>query len=379
MKSLFREIFKADVEHTYKAPARINLIGEHIDYNGGKVFPCAIDKYITAYVSLRKDKELHLFSKGKDMRVASLDNLDFNEKMRWEKYPLGAFYILSKKGYVFPFGLNILYESEIPVGSGLSSSAALLDLTVFLLSDIYKFSLDRKEITLLAKAVENDYLHLKSGIMDQAIIALGKENSGMLLDCNSFTFDYRDINLGEYEFVVLKSNKPRSLVESKYNERVEECEKALKALKKVYKVEKLVDLKVDQLSNAKVILYDDVLYRRVKHVVTETDRVNRFLNALKEENIPELGKILDESHLSLKDDYEVTGFHLDSLQVACKDAGAIGARMTGAGFGGCAIALIEKEYFPIFKKRVTTRYLELTGLKPDVFEIKIVSGVSKIN
>ena len=375
----FREIFKADVEHTYKAPARINLIGEHIDYNGGKVFPCAIDKYITAYVSLRKDKELHLFSKGKDMRVASLDNLDFNEKMRWEKYPLGAFYILSKKGYEFPFGLNILYESEIPVGSGLSSSAALLDLTVFLLSDIYKFSLDRKEITLLAKAVENDYLHLKSGIMDQAIIALGKENSGMLLDCNSFTFDYHDINLGDYEFVVLKSNKPRSLVESKYNERVEECEKALKALKKVYKVEKLVDLKVDQLSNAKVILYDDVLYRRVKHVVTETDRVNRFLNALKEENVPELGKILDESHLSLKDDYEVTGFHLDSLQVACKDAGAVGARMTGAGFGGCAIALIEKEYFPKFKKRVTTRYLELTGLKPDVFEIKIVSGVSKNN
>lgn len=379
MKSLFREIFKADVEHTYKAPARINLIGEHIDYNGGKVFPCAIDKYITAYVSLRKDKELHLFSKGKDMRVASLDNLDFNEKMRWEKYPLGAFYILSKKGYNFPFGLNIYYESEIPVGSGLSSSAALLDLTVFLLSDIYKFSLDRKEITLLAKAVENDYLHLKSGIMDQAIIALGKENSGMLLDCNSFTFDYHDINLGDYEFVVLKSNKPRSLVESKYNERVEECEKALKALKKVYKVEKLVDLKVDQLSNAKVILYDDVLYRRVKHVVTETDRVNRFLNALKEENVPELGKILDESHLSLKDDYEVTGFHLDSLQVACKDAGAVGARMTGAGFGGCAIALIEKEYFPKFKKRVTTRYLELTGLKPDVFEIKIVSGVSKNN
>lgn len=379
MNTLFREIFKSDIEHTYKAPARINLIGEHIDYNGGKVFPCAIDKYITAYVSTRKDKELHLFSKGKDLKVHSLDNLDFNEKMRWEKYPLGAFYILSKKGYNFPFGLNIYYESEIPVGSGLSSSAALLDLTVFLISDIYKFNLDRKEVTLIAKAVENDYLHLKSGIMDQAIIALGVKDSGMLLDCNSFSYTYHDVNLGKYEFVVLKSNKPRSLVESKYNERVEECEKALSTLKKVYKINKLVDLSIDQLNNAKVILYDDILYRRVKHVVTEVNRVNRFLLALNEGNILELGKILDESHLSLKDDYEVTGFHLDSLFAASKDAGAIGARMTGAGFGGCAIALIEKEYFPKFKKRVTTRYFELTGLKPDVFEIKIVNGVSKIN
>ena len=379
MNKSFHELFKSDVEHTYRAPARINLIGEHIDYNGGKVFPCAIDKYIYAYVSTRKDKEIHLFSVGKDLKVCSLDDLEFRENMGWEKYPLGVFNVLSKKGSKFPFGLNIYYESDIPVGSGLSSSAAILDLTVFLVSDIYKLKLDRKEVSLVAKAVENDYLHLRTGIMDEAIIALGEKDAGMLLDCDTFTYSYHKINLLDYEFVVLKSNKPRSLIESKYNERVDECERALATLKKVYKIDKLTDLDVAQLSNAKVILYDDVLYRRVKHVVTEVDRVKRFISALDDENILEIGHILDESHLSLKDDYEVTGHHLDSLQEACKYAGAVGSRMTGAGFGGCAIALIQKDYFPKFAKRVAVRYYELTGLKPDVFEIKIVEGVNKIN
>lgn len=379
MNALFRKLFKANIEHTYRAPARINLIGEHIDYNGGKVFPCAIDKYIYAYVSTRKDNEIHLFSGGKDLKIASLDALEYNEQMHWEKYPLGVFYILKKKRYEFPFGLNILYDSDIPVGSGLSSSAAILDLTVFLVSDIYKLKLSREDITLIAKDVENDYCHLKSGIMDQAVIALGRKDSGMLLDCNSFTYSYNKINLGKYEFVVLKSNKPRSLVESKYNERVEECERALSKLKTVYKIDKLTDIIPSQLNNVNVILYDEVLYKRVKHIVSEVDRVNRFIIALNENNISELGNILNESHFSLKNDYEVTGFHLDALQKAAIDSGAIGARMTGAGFGGCAIALIEKEYYPKFKKRIITRYFELTNIKPDVFEVNIVDGVNKIN
>lgn len=377
-KNQFIELFKKEPSYYYKAPARINLIGEHIDYNGGNVFPAAINRYIYACVDKRIDKQIHLKTSFDDREVIyNLDNLEFTPEMDWEAYPLGVIYILQKHGYDINHGLNITFDSEIPMASGLSSSAAMLDLMVYLVSDIFSLGLSREQITLFAKEVENDYCHLKSGIMDQAIIALGKANNALLLDCNKFKYSYVPVDLGEYEFVVLQSNKPRQLIESKYNERVDECQSALKAIKKEYNVNTLCELHVEDLPRIKELLNDELLFKRVRHVVKENARVNDFINALKNKDILTLGNLLKESHISLQEDYEVTGLHLDALYYASMSSKAIGARMTGAGFGGCAIALIKKSDYQFFKKSVEEKYLKATGISPTIYEIEIVDGVNK--
>lgn len=375
----FKQIFKSEPEHLYRAPARINLIGEHIDYNGGKVLPACISKYIYASVGKRDDEQIILKTTfDGDLKQKSLQNLAFNEEMSWEKYPLGVFYVLKDKGYRIPFGLNIVYDSEIPMASGLSSSAALLDLTVYLVNDIYALGLDRKQITLIAQEVENSYCQLKSGIMDQAIIALGKEKQALLLDCASFTYTYCPMDLGDYEFVVMQTNKPRKLIESKYNERVDECQRALALLKSHYSINNLAELKVSDLKKVESLLGDALLYKRVRHVVKENQRVYDFIEAMKKGDVKTLGRLLNESHLSLKDDYEVTGQHLDSLYEAALQANALGARMTGAGFGGCAIALIQKSDFPKFANLVKGSYKKDIGIDADVYEVDIVDGVNRI-
>ena len=375
----YKQIFKSEPSYLYRAPARINLIGEHIDYNGGKVLPACISKYIYASVGKRDDEQIILKTTfDGDLKQKSLQNLAFNNEMSWEKYPLGVFYILKQKGYKIPFGLNIVFDSEIPMSSGLSSSAALLDLTVYLVNDIYALGLDRKQITLIAQEVENSYCQLKSGIMDQAIIALGKEKQALLLDCASFNYTYCPMDLGDYEFVVMQTNKPRRLIESKYNERVDECQRALALIKKHYSISNLAELKVSDLKKVESLLGDALLYKRVLHVVKENQRVYDFIEAMKKGHVKTLGRLLNESHLSLKEDYEVTGQHLDSLYEAALQANALGARMTGAGFGGCAIALIKKSDFSSFASKVKESYKKDIGIDADVYEVDIVDGVNRL-
>ena len=378
LDQLFFENFHDRPESLYKAPARINLIGEHIDYNGGKVLPAAISCYITALVSKREDMVISTYSSNLGTLFSTdLRSIKYAKENDWANYVFGVFYTLRSAGYRIPFGLNILIDSQIPLGSGLSSSAALLDLITFIANDIYNLGISMKNIAKLAQNCENSFCGLKSGIMDEAAIALGLKDKCLLLDCAKFEYEYIDLNLGDYTFVVLKTNKPRALVESKYNERVEECEKALSLINQEFNINNLCELYVDDLPKVEQLINDNVIYRRVRHVVTENYRVYQFVKALRHKSIELLGELLDASHSSLKFDYEVTGEHLDTIVEAAKVAGAIGARMTGAGFGGCAIALIKKEDYRKFKMDVEHYYYNEIGIMPEVFNVDIVDGPSK--
>ena len=380
LTSLFKQVFNKDVEAIYRAPARVNLIGEHIDYNGGKVLPCAISCYIKGLVSKREDGLILAYSTNYSNTFScSIKNINYFKENDWSNYVFGVFDILKQERYSIPFGLNILLDSNIPLGSGLSSSAALLDLVLYIANDMYNLNLDLKTIARLAQKTENEFCGLKCGIMDQAAIALGKKDKAILLDCNRFECEYQDIDLGEYSFVILKTNTPRNLVDSKYNERVEECQKALSLVKSRLNVNTLCELKTNQLEEVKELIDDELVYKRVRHVVTENDRVNRFMSALEKKDIKELGNLLNQSHQSLKEDYEVTGLYLDSIVEAALESNAVGARMTGAGFGGCAIALIRTIEFPQFKRKVESIYYQKTGINPEVFQVDIVDGPTKIN
>ena len=373
------EYLKENSDYIYQAPARINLIGEHIDYNGGLVLPACVNLYLKAYVKKREDNKIRLQSQGfKNVVEVDLNHLQYNPRYKWAVYVIGSFYILKYNKFDIPYGLDIYFESDIPPGSGLSSSAAIIDVTLFLISDVYNLNISRLDITKYAKKVENDYCCLKSGIMDQAIIALGKKNNALLLDCNKIEYSYKNMILDDYSFLILKTNKPRKLTESKYNERVDECGKALNIIKNKYNVNNLCELNPDLLDDIKSLLNNEILFKRVKHVITEQDRVNRFSIALENGDINTLAKLLNESHESLKNDYEVTGIHLDTIVEAAINSGAIGARMTGAGFGGCAIALIKKDKILGFKEKVISYYEQRLNIIPDVYIIDIVDGVNRI-
>ena len=379
LDQLFFENFNTQPESKYKAPARINLIGEHIDYNGGRVLPAAISCYISALVSKREDTVVSAYSSNIGTKHScELSQIKFDSTHDWANYVFGVFYTLRSEGYRIPFGLNILIDSQIPLGSGLSSSAALLDLVTYIANDIYNLGISMKNIAKLAQNCENSFCGLKCGIMDQAAIALGLANKCLLLDCAKFEYEYIDLDLGDYTFVVMKTNKPRALVESKYNERVEECEKALQLIQKEFPVKNLSELSIDDLPRVEELINDETIYRRARHVVTENYRVQQFVKALRHNNIELLGELLDGSHASLKFDYEVTGEHLDTIVEAAKIAGAVGARMTGAGFGGCAIALIKKDTFKQFKIDVEHYYYNEIGIMPEVFNVDIVDGPIKV-
>ena len=379
LESLFETTFKAKCQSVYQCPARINLIGEHIDYNGGLVLPSAISLYIKGYVSKRDDRYIKVYSSNFENDFSILmDEIQYEPRYNWANYVFGVFKILEQEGYKIPTGLNILINSEIPLGSGLSSSAALLVLVFYIVNDQFKLNVSLENIAKLAQKVENTFCGVNSGIMDEAAIALGKKDKALLLNCASFDYEYKDIDLGNYTFVVLKTNKPRRLVESKYNERVKECQQALKIIKAKYPIVNLCDLQVNDLINVKSLLDNDLLYRRARHVVKENERVLEFTKAMKNGDVKTMGVLLKQSHESLRDDYEVTGPHLDIICECALKAGAIGARMTGAGFGGCAIALINKNDFESFKDKVEKSYFERLNLQPDVLQVDIVDGPSKL-
>ena len=379
LESLFETIFEEKCLNVYQSPARINLVGEHIDYNGGLVLPSAISLYIKGFVSKREDGYISVYSSNFEDRHSVLtDQIEYDPSYNWANYVFGVFKILKAEGYKIPTGLNILIDSEIPLGSGLSSSAALLVLIFYIANDQFELNIDLKTIARLAQKVENSFCGVNSGIMDEAAIALGKKNKALLLDCSAFDYEYKDISLGDYTFVVLKTNKPRKLIESKYNERVNECNKALSILKEKYNISNLCELKSKDLNEIKYLLDDKLLYKRVRHVVTENERVHDFSYAMNKGDINLMGTILNASHESLKNDYEVTGEHLDTIYESALVAGAVGARMTGAGFGGCAIALINKNNFDSFKEKVEKSYFEKLNIHPDVLKVDIVDGPKKL-
>lgn len=363
----------------FSSPARINIIGEHIDYNGGKVFPSCIDRYL--YIALRKRKDSKIFYK--DMRFPLSFVFDINEKFAFKKendyanYLNGILSSLKEKGFVFPSGFELLIASNIPAGGGISSSSALECGFAFAVSESFGFKIDRIQIAKLGQESEHNFMNVNCGIMDQFIIACGKENNAMLLDCATLDYEFVPLDLGEYRFVVMNTNKVRKLADSKYNQRRSECEKALEILKsKGIKKDSLCEILPEEWTQWKPLVEDEILRKRVNHCVSENSRVLRAKAALEKGNLAELGNLLNESHKSLKEDYEVTGLELDVLaETSQKQSGCLGSRMTGAGFGGCAIALVHKDKIPEFIENVQNEYEKKVGYKAGFFACKSGSGV----
>lgn len=364
--------------HCFFAPGRVNLIGEHIDYNGGFVFPAALSLGIYGMLRFRSDRTISLKSMNASLEVT----VDLQQTIRyslqddWANYPKGVIKDLLERGHTLG-GYDILFFGNLPDGAGLSSSAAMLVLTAFMLRSAEGDSnIDRIELAKTCQAVENEFIKVKCGIMDQFAVAMGRSDFAILLNCQTLDHQYIPFVLGEYCLVIMNTNKKRELAESKYNQRRDECEQILEIIRRHRPVANLC-----QVSSAEIKKYieDEVLRRRAYHAVSENARVLLAAKRLEQGDIVGFGGLMTESHTSLRKDYEVTGLELDSIvDHALKATGCIGARMTGAGFGGCAIALVERGALEKFKLAVTQGYQRDTGLKPEFYAADIAEGVKKI-
>ncbi len=378
----------------FASPARINIIGEHIDYNGGKVFPTAIDKYLYCAIRKRNDTKIvynDLFFDG-SYTFDINDNFKFDPANDYANFLNGIMSCMKKRGCKFDCGFDCLIASNVPSAGGISSSSALECGFAWAVSETFGFNISRKDIALMGQQSEHEFMNVNCGIMDQYIIATGKKDTAELLDCAKIEHEYVPLNLGDYRFIVMNTKKKRRLADSKYNERRAQCEEGLailknaaitlKAVGKITNTKDLPDLcslTPAQFEECKSAIKDDVILRRVRHCVTEMDRVLQAVEALKANNLQKLGRLLYTSHNSLRDDYEVTGLELDTLvDVASKQEGCIGARMTGAGFGGCAIALVHKDKTGQFIQNVQKEYTKVVGYEGGFFACSSGDGVREI-
>jgi len=366
---------------SYFSPGRVNLIGEHIDYNGGLVFPAAIKLGTYGAFSLRKDKLFRFysinFSKDGIINV-DLNNLEYQAKHTWANYVKGIINEFIVRGFNIIYGFDLIVYGTLPTASGLSSSASIELLIAYALNDMFKFNLSRKYLALMSQHVENNYMGMHCGIMDQLVIAEGKKDRALLMNTATLEITPVQAKFIGYEWIIMNSNYPRKTTDSKYNQRRMECDLALDIIKKHLDVNYLCELNLAQLENLRPHFLNEVLYNRAKHAVTEQDRTLKSKIAMENQDAKAFALLLDESHQSLKLDYEITGFHLDTLVEAAKTYGAIGARVTGAGFGGCAIALVPEEKVKEFNLNVGQSYFEKTGLKADFYNVTFEHGVHEL-
>ena len=365
-------------EYTYivTAAGRINIIGEHIDYCGGKVMPAALSLKNTVYVRPNGTNTINLsWTTLPDKVSLDIDKLESYKGLKYGNYQAGAALMWKNAGHKV-IGCDMLHDCTVPFGSGLSSSAAIEVSTIAALATVAGDSFDSVDVALKAQRAEREYTGVNCGIMDQYASACGKKNSVMLLDCSTVKCDYLPLNLGDYSLVIINCNKPHNLVESKYNERRAQTEEALSILKTVLPVSCLAEVSVEQFEKYGKKLSGKV-YDRCKHVVEECERVNKAAAAMKSGDILLLGKLLNESHKSLKELYEVTGAELDALAAAAQAHPAcIGSRMTGAGFGGCTISLVHKDGVDDFKKVVSAEYLNKIGYECKIYDAEIADGIT---
>lgn len=364
------------------SPGRVNLIGEHTDYNGGHVFPCALNFGTYGAIALRDDKVVRMYSENFDDKgIISFDieNLKNDKEHDWANYPKGVIDVLRKHGYDVNKGFDMFVYGNIPNGAGLSSSASLELLMAVMMNDIYDFNIYRVELVKYCQEAENDFIGVNCGIMDQFAIGMGKDSSAILLDCNTLEYKYSNVNLKDEVIVIANTNKRRGLADSKYNERRGECEEALKELQGELKINALGELTEDEFEKNKHLIKNDVRAKRAKHAVYENQRTLKAVKALENNDIDTFGKLMNESHNSLRDDYEVTGKELDTLvDLASKQEGTIGSRMTGAGFGGCTVSIVKKPMVEKFIKNVGKEYKEKIGYDADFYVANIGSGTREI-
>ncbi len=363
----------------YFAPGRVNLIGEHTDYNAGHVFPCALTIGTYAIVRKRTDRNLRFYSVNFEhlgVISSSLDDLTAAREAGWTNYPKGVIWAFGQKGYVIDCGMDILLYGNIPNGSGLSSSASVEVVTGVALRDLFGLTeITMTEIALIGQFSENKFNGVNCGIMDQFAIAMGKKDMAIFLDTADLSFVYAPICLKQEKIVIACSNKKRGLGDSKYNERRAECEMALSELQNVIEVNGLGELTEEQFEAHKDAIHSEVRQRRARHAVTENQRTIRAVACLKEGNLEEFGKLMNASHISLRDDYEVTGKELDALvEAAWKQDGVIGSRMTGAGFGGCTVSIVREDAIDSFIQNVGKAYKDQIGYAADFYVVEVGDG-----
>ncbi len=363
------------------APGRVNLIGEHTDYNGGHVFPCALS--MGTYVAIRKraDRKLRFFSENfteSGIYELSLDSLAPRSNRTWTAYPCGVIWAMAQEGKEIPFGFDMWVYGNIPNGSGLSSSASLEVVTGYALGKIFDIPMSNDHIAILGQKAENGYVGMNCGIMDQFAVAMGKEGCAIYLNTATLEYQYAPLSLDGCDILIMDTRKKRGLKDSKYNDRVKECAQALEILRQHGEAPTLCEATEETLEAAKADM-PEVIYRRARHAITEDVRTQRAVKALENNDLKEFGLLMNASHESLEKDYEVTGKELDSLvHHAWECDGVIGARMTGAGFGGCAVALVSSDYTEAVKKYVAEIYNKETGLTAAFYIASVGNGPMEV-
>ena len=375
----FEEVFgDSEGAKVYFAPGRVNMIGEHTDYNGGHVFPCALTIGTYAVARKRADRKLAFFSmnfEGLGVLESSIDELTPQKEAGWTNYPKGVMWAFSEKGFTLPCGIDLLLYGNIPNGSGLSSSASVEVVTGFILRDLFGFDVTNQDLALIGQYSENNFNGVNCGIMDQFAIAMGKAGHAIFLDTADLSFTYAPIALRDAKIVIACSNKKRGLGDSKYNERRSQCEAALAEIQKVKAIKALGDLTEEEFEQVKTAITDPVCVRRAKHAVYENARTIKAVEALEAGDVELFGQLMNASHVSLRDDYEVTGIELDTLvEEAWKIEGVIGSRMTGAGFGGCTVSIVKNEAIEKFVECVGSAYEQKIGYAADFYVVEIGDG-----
>ncbi|MBM7690865.1 galactokinase [Peribacillus deserti] len=387
LRELFRDQYGYEEGvRIFFAPGRVNLIGEHTDYNGGYVFPAALTFGTWAAAAPRKDREYRLASANFPSTAACSvkEELVYKQEDDWANYPKGVLkellQLAGQDGSEQYLGADVLYYGNIPNGAGLSSSASIELVTGLALSKLAGLEIPMIELVKIGQNAENRFVGVNCGIMDQFAVGMGKENQAMMLKCDTLEFKYVPVKINGYKLVIINTNKRRGLADSKYNERRAQCEEALAIIQQHLKgVQNLGEVSAAKWENVKGFIENEVIRNRAEHVIAENERVLAATQSLQENDILAFGELMKQSHESLRDLYEVTGFELDTLfEEASKIEGCVGTRMTGAGFGGCNVSLVKEEAVDEFKDKVAKNYTETTGLEPAFYVCKIGDGAKEI-
>lgn len=380
LKAKFIEKYGEGEINGYFSPGRVNLIGEHTDYNGGFVFPCALSFGIYCLIRTTERKTVRFASLDLPFEAeVNVEELNKPIGKEWVNYPIGVFAQFMKKGLTFDKGADLLFYGDVPTGAGLSSSAALEVVTGVLINDTYGFGIDRVELAKMGQKAEHEFALVNCGIMDQFVSAMGKKDHAVFLNCDTLSYDLVPVKLDGVKIVISNTNSPHKLDSGKYNERVAECQEAVKAIQPFKQISALGEISWEDFIKVEDKIENETVRRRARHVVSEIQRTEDAVKALRAGDLARFGILMNASHDSLRDDYEVTGFELDTMvEEGRKISGVIGTRMTGGGFGGCTVSLVKDEAIETFKSQVGENYLKKTGLTPVFYVAEIGDGGKKL-
>ena len=382
---MFAELFgDSEGARFYFSPGRVNLIGEHTDYNGGHVFPCALTLGTYGAARKREDNKIHFYSMNLDsfgVVEASLNDLTNKKEYNWANYPLGVVWAFKEKGHTITSGFDMVIWGNIPNGSGLSSSASLEVLTGVILTDLFEIKdLSMTDLALIGQYSENNFNGCNCGIMDQFAVAMGKKDHAIFLDTSDLSYEYAPCVLDGAKIVITNSKVKHSLVDSAYNDRRNECAAALKALQSELDIQALGDLTPEEFEAHKSLIKDEIQLKRAKHAVYENQRTIDAVTALKAGDIESFGKLMNQSHISLRDDYDVSCEEIDILvDLAWKIPGVLGSRITGGGFGGCTVSIVKDESIDTFIETIGKTYLEKVGHEAEFYTVDIGDGASRLD